>query len=78
MTQNTHSADTADRVIRSAECLGLTGLTASARDREVRAGRFPRPFTLIPGGRAVGWSWREVQHWIAERKAAAEAARGAA
>lgn len=76
MTTQEQQAETADRIIRSPECLSMSGLTASARDRLVRDGKFPKPIKLIEGGRAVGWSWRAVQGWIADRIAAAD--RGAA
>jgi predicted DNA-binding transcriptional regulator AlpA len=72
-----HSTATPDRILRGPEVLSLTGLTPSARDRLVRAKQFPQPFPLIPGGRAVGWSWLAVQAWITERIAAG-ADRGAA
>ena len=31
-------------------------------------GLFPKPFQIIPGGRAVGWLEHEVDAWILERK----------
>lgn len=40
----------------------------------VAKGQFLRPFTLIPGGRAVGFLERDVDQWILERKAASEKA----
>ncbi len=63
-----------DRIIRRPEVRETTGLSNSALDREIRAGRFPGPIPLIPGGRSVGWSERAVQAWIASRIAAAEVA----
>lgn len=63
-----------DRIIRRPDVRADTGLSNSALDREIRAGRFPRPIPLIPGGRSVGWSERAVQAWIASRIAAAEVA----
>lgn len=38
----------------------------------IAKGKFPRPFSLIPGGRAVGWLESDVNQWILERKAASE------
>ena len=63
-----------DRIIRRPEVKGITGLTDSVLDREIKAGRFPSPFKLLPDprARAVGWSERAVQAWIAERIAAAQ------
>lgn len=30
-------------------------------------GVFPKPFTIIPGGRAVGWLSSDVDAWIMQR-----------
>jgi len=38
----------------------------------VAKGQFLKPFTLIPGGRAVGYLESDVDQWILERKAASE------
>jgi hypothetical protein len=40
----------------------------------VAKGQFPKPFTLIPGGRAVGWVEADVDDWITSRKQACEGA----
>lgn len=37
----------------------------------VAQGIFPKPFQIVPGGRAVGWLERDVDAWVLERKAAA-------
>lgn len=63
-----------NRIIRRPEVLHLTGLTGSALDREVRAGRLPRGVQLVPGGRAVGWSLAAVQAWIDAKAAEAQQA----
>jgi prophage regulatory protein len=34
----------------------------------VAKGLFPKPFVLIPGGRAVGWLEQDVDQWILGRK----------
>jgi prophage regulatory protein len=65
-----------NRIIRRPEVLHLTGLTGSALDREMRAGRIPRGIPLVPGGRAVGWSLAAIQAWIDAK--AAEQGRSAA
>ena len=36
----------------------------------VAKGQFPKPFPLIPGGRAVGWIEADIDRWILDRKAA--------
>lgn len=38
----------------------------------VARGLFPKPFALIPGGRAVGWLESDVTEWILDRKQAVE------
>ena len=35
-------------------------------------GQFPKPFQLIPGGRAVGWLEEDINQWILERKEASK------
>lgn len=60
-----------DRLIRRPAVREQTGLTDSALDREIRAGRFPKPVKLSadPKCRAVGFSYNKVQSWIADRLA---------
>lgn len=36
----------------------------------VARGHFPKPFKLIPGGRAVGWLECDVDSYVISRKAA--------
>lgn len=31
-------------------------------------GKFPKPFTIVPGGRAVGWLAADVDAWILRRR----------
>jgi predicted DNA-binding transcriptional regulator AlpA len=38
----------------------------------IAQGQFPKPFTLVPNGRAVGWLEYEVDQWIIDRKTAAK------
>ena len=35
----------------------------------VARNQFPKPFALIPGGRAVGWLESDVDQWVLDRKA---------
>ncbi len=34
----------------------------------IAKGEFPKPFPIIPGGRAVGWLESEVDNWILSRR----------
>jgi prophage regulatory protein len=38
----------------------------------IARGQFPKPFTLIPNGRAVGWLEQDVDIWIMNRKNATQ------
>lgn len=58
------------RILRMRDICQKMGLSPSTVHDLVARGVFIKPFTLIPGGRAVGWLEAEVDQWIFERKAA--------
>lgn len=49
-------------------CLKL-GISSAKLFDMVARGQFPKPFPLIPGGRAVGWVEADVDAYILARKA---------
>ena len=56
------------QVIRHAQvCKKLQVSSAKLFDMIARS-QFPKPFRLIPGGRAVGWLEQDVDRWIIDRK----------
>ena len=56
------------RVIRHNQvCVKLQISSAKLFDM-VAKGIFPKPFVLIPGGRAVGWLEQDIDEWILGRK----------
>ena len=56
------------QVIRHAQvCTKLQVSSAKLFDMIARS-QFPKPFRLIPGGRAVGWLEQDVDRWIIDRK----------
>ena len=62
-----------DKLLTRAEVESRVGLKRSSIYREMRAGRFPLPLKI--GARAVRWSEREIEAWLAGRpRAAGEAA----
>lgn len=65
MNQTTQSAD---RVIREAECRQLTGICRTTRYMMEKEGKFPARRRL--GGRAVGWLLSEVSAWQQSRSKA--------
>lgn len=60
------------RVIRHNQVCQKLGISSAKLFDLVAKGIFPRPFNIVPGGRAVGWLETDVDHWIMSRKQAAE------
>lgn len=59
------------QVIRHSQVCKKLQISSAKLFDLVAQGIFPRPFTLIPGGRAVGWLERDVDAWILDRKSVA-------
>jgi prophage regulatory protein len=59
------------KVIRHAEVCRKLGISAASLFDMVAKGDFPKPFTIIPGGRSVGWLEGDVDAWIVARRQAA-------
>jgi prophage regulatory protein len=58
-----------DRFVPRSEVLHLTGIRSPSTIYDlIDSGNFPAPYKITPG--RVGWSYAELQHWIAERKKA--------
>jgi prophage regulatory protein len=57
------------RVVRMNDATRKTGLCTSTIYDLISRGIFPRPFQLVPGGRAVGWLEDDLDNWILNRKA---------
>ncbi len=64
------------RVVRPHEVRDRLGVSRSKFAEMVAKGQFPKPFTIIPGGRAVGWLEEEVSRWILDRHATAAVSLG--
>jgi prophage regulatory protein len=62
------------QVIRHSQVCKKLQLSSAKLFDMVARGHFPKPFTLIPGGRAVGWLEKDVDQWVLDRKNAQEAA----
>jgi len=58
------------RILRMRDICQKLGLCPSTVHDLVARGIFIKPFTLIPGGRAVGWLEVDVDQWIFDRKEA--------
>ena len=59
---------TSSRVIRMSGARTKTGLCTSTIYDLISRGIFPRPFPLVPGGRAVGWLEADLDSWLIQRK----------
>lgn len=64
------SGSTYLRVIRMGGARDKVGLCPSKIYELIDQGLFPRPFQLVPGGRAVGWLEADLDEWLRERKRA--------
>lgn len=60
------------KVVRHSQVCQKLGISSAKLFDMVAKGQFIKPFTLIPGGRAVGFLESDVDQWILDRKAASE------
>lgn len=58
------------QVIRHAQVCRKLQISSAKLFDMCAKGQFPKPFQLVPGGRAVGWIERDVDGWILQRKEA--------
>ena len=56
------------RVIRMKELVSKVGYARSTIYALIKEGRFPKPFKLVPNGRANGWLEETINEWIDHRK----------
>jgi prophage regulatory protein len=57
------------RIVRHAVVRNRLGVSPAKLFDMCARGQFPKPFVIIPGGRAVGWLEDDVNAWIRARKA---------
>jgi prophage regulatory protein len=60
------------QVIRHNQVCQKLQISSAKLFEMVASGVFPKPFQLIPGGRAVGWLETDVSKWILDRKQASK------
>ncbi len=69
-SRNPSTAKSSDvQVIRHANVCEKLQISSSKLFDMVARGQFPKPFQLVPGGRAVGWLSSEVDNWLLTRAA---------
>lgn len=59
-------------VIRTTQTYKKLGISRAQLHKLCAQGLFPKPFPLVPGGRAVGWIEGDVDEWILARKASSK------
>ncbi len=57
------------QVLRHAEVKKRLKVSSAKLFDMVAKGQFPKPFKIVPGGRAVGWLESDVDEWVLDRKA---------
>lgn len=60
------------RVIRHKQVCAKLQMSSAKLFDMVARGQFLKPFTLVPGGRAVGWLEEDIDRWIRQRKESAQ------
>ena len=60
------------QIVRHAQVCKKLQISGSKLYDMVARGQFPKPFCLVPNGRAVGWLENEVDQWILDCKKSAE------
>jgi prophage regulatory protein len=72
---NTNPANEQPRfvqILRHAEVRKRLKISSAKLFDMVAKGQFPKPFLIIPGGRAVGWLESTVDGWMLQRQQCGE------
>ena len=69
-TEHKHHSHDPIKIVRHARVCEKISVSGAKLFDMVARGQFPKPFPLVPGGRAVGWLESDVDRWILERRAA--------
>jgi prophage regulatory protein len=56
------------QILRHAEVRKRLKISSAKLFDMVAKGQFPRPFLIVPGGRAVGWLESTVDAWMLQRQ----------
>ena len=73
MKTDQNTATNVDRIqiVRHAHVCQKLQISSAKLFDLVAQGIFPKPFPIVPGGRAVGWLERDVDAWVLKRQAEA-------
>ena len=64
------TAEALCQIVRRAEGPKYFGLSPNALDQAIKDGKVPRPFPLVDGGRALGWTVQQIVDHQRQRQAA--------
>ena len=56
------------RILRMKDLPKKIGFAPSTIYELVAKGKFPKPFKLLPGGRAAGWLEHELDSWLNDQR----------
>jgi len=62
------------QILRHAEVRKRLKISSAKLFDMVAKGQFPKPFLIVPGGRAVGWLESTVDGWLLQRQQSGERA----
>ncbi len=65
-TRHRAQASIGNRILRMRDLRERLGLSASHLYALIAAGRFPKPFPIIPGGRATGWLESTIDAYLTD------------
>jgi prophage regulatory protein len=60
------------QILRHAEVRNRLKVSSAKLFDMVAKGHFPKPFLIVPGGRAVGWLESTVDGWMLQRQQCGE------
>ena len=56
------------RILRMKDLPKKIGFAPSTIYELVAKGKFPKPFKILPGGRATGWLEHELDSWLNDQR----------
>ena len=62
-----NNAHKTKRLLRRRQVQDITGLSRSSLYDLISKGLFPRPISLVPGGRSVAWDADAIEIWVQSR-----------
>ena len=58
---------TKNKILRIKDVVERVGFAKSTIYELIKKNKFPKPFKIIPNGRASGWFENDIENWISDR-----------